>query len=71
MGSHTLRKVEEEQRCLLDLLNGRFFPDLGILDIETDKIRYIIYIAVVGKFELENRISLSIKILVMAKRIPA
>ncbi len=55
MGGHTFRKIKEEQRCLLDLLNSRFLSDLGILNIETDEIGYIINVTVIGKFELEKQ----------------
>lgn len=54
MRGNTFRKVKKEQRCLFNLLNSCFLPDFGILNIETDKIRYIINITVIGQFEFEK-----------------
>ena len=39
MRTDPLRIIKEKQRDLLDLLDGRLFPEFGVLDIETHEIR--------------------------------
>ena len=50
-----LRIIKEKQRDLLDLLDGRLFPEFGVLDIETHEIRDIVYIAVIDNTEFEEK----------------
>lgn len=55
MRSDPFRIIKEKQRDLLDLLDGRLFPEFGVLDIETHEIRDIVYIAVIDNTEFEEK----------------